>query len=145
MDQHDQEEEEVEVEGSVWAGTALTPEMETGRERDTITVIETATDTPAVDTAVSPHQHPPGDLQPPPATAPPRPPPTPGFSRPPGGLPTTTVTRNRKRKEIMSVIETVDESRGGKLRQQLREKFDNIYIFLLRKISTNIKILKFKI
>ena len=27
----------------------------------------------------------------------------------------------------MSVIETVDESRGGKLRQQLREKFDNIF------------------
>ena len=40
------------MEGSVSAGTAPTPEMETERGRDTITVIETATDTPAVDTAL---------------------------------------------------------------------------------------------
>ena len=41
---------EEEVEASVLAGTAHTPEME--RETDTIRVIETTTDTPAVDTAV---------------------------------------------------------------------------------------------
>ena len=42
------------MEGSVSVGTAPTPEMETEREteRDTLTVIETATDTPAVDTAL---------------------------------------------------------------------------------------------
>ena len=116
------------VEGSVLAGTAPTPEMGSERETDTSTVIETPTDTPAVDTTPSPHPTPP-DGQPPATAPPPPPPPTPGFFLPPAGLRTTTVTRKRKRKEIRTVIETGDESRGGKLRQQLREKFDNIYIF----------------
>ena len=43
---------EEEVEASVSAGTAHTPEMERETETDTIRVIETTTDTPAVDTAV---------------------------------------------------------------------------------------------
>ena len=106
--------EEEEVEGTVWEDTPPTPGTQRG----------TTTDTPTAGTAQSPALPPPGD--PPPPHTPPPPPPTPGTSPPPDGPRDTTVTRKRKRKEILiiSVIETVGGPGEGKLIEERREKFD---------------------